>query len=333
MPNPLFSTYTQGENRVTSTLIAVLQHINNQLAEEVLEALIDESDFSLVSFDNQVTGIASVPDAAITSSTALWFETKTRRGAVDEDQLAAHLEVLDEGSAELRRLIVLTPDPERPEAVAALDEDRVVWANFDAVVDTIEAVLDRDVGSAEASLSVPTEREAFLLRELSRFIYDEELVSGQSDRVLVVAARKAWPEYEQYGLYFCQPNRSFKPVAHLAFYTDGEIKPVVPRVTGSVERVVLTADGVEECAALSAAQEARLLEVVAELRAAESERYGEAEKVLFLEEGVELEAPIPNDKTASDSDRTLAFVQGHRYVSFAGLTAEPDATTALEGSD
>ncbi len=36
MPNPLFSTYTQGENRATSTLIAVLQHINNQLAEDIL---------------------------------------------------------------------------------------------------------------------------------------------------------------------------------------------------------------------------------------------------------------------------------------------------------
>lgn len=43
MPNPLFSTYA-GENRVTSTLLAVLKSVNNQLAEDVLEVLADESD-------------------------------------------------------------------------------------------------------------------------------------------------------------------------------------------------------------------------------------------------------------------------------------------------
>jgi len=33
-----------------------------------------------VAFDNQVTGVDSVPAATITSSTALWFETETSRG-------------------------------------------------------------------------------------------------------------------------------------------------------------------------------------------------------------------------------------------------------------
>jgi hypothetical protein len=86
MPNPLFSTYTQGENRVTTTVMAVLEHVNNQLAEDILEVLTDESDLSLVSFDNQVTGVDSVPDVAIKSSTALWFETKTSRDAVDSEE-------------------------------------------------------------------------------------------------------------------------------------------------------------------------------------------------------------------------------------------------------
>lgn len=239
MPNPLFSTYTQGENRVTSTVIAVLENINNQLAEDVLEALTDESDLSLVSFDNQVTGVDSVPDAAIRSSTALWFETKTSRNSVDKQQLENHLKALEEGEADLQRLIVLTPDERIPNEVAEIDDERTIWVNFDSLVDTIETVLERDVGSVEASMSVPTEREAFLLRELVRFIYDEKLVSGKEDRVLVVAARKAWPEYEEHGLYFCQPNRSFKPVSYMAFYKDGKLEPVVPRVTDSVESIEL----------------------------------------------------------------------------------------------
>lgn len=333
MPNPLFSTYTQGENRVTSTVISVLEHVNNQLAEDILEALTDESDLSLVSFDNQVTGVDSVPDAAIKSSTALWFETKTSRDAVDKNQLENHLHALDEDTTELQRLIVLTPDSQLPDEVAALDDERVVWANFDRLTDTIETVLERDVGNAEASMSVPTEREAFLLRELSRFLYDEDLVSGKEDRVLVVAARKAWPEYQEHGLYFCQPNRSFKPVNHLAFYTDGEIKTTVPSVTGAIESIELTEEAIQNRADISQSQREQLLDTVATLRNMGSERYGETEKVIFLQEGIELERPVENDKTASDSDRTVAFVQGHRYVSLSKLQENPEYTTELEESD
>jgi len=333
MPNPLFSTYTQGENRVTSTLIAVLEHVNNQLAEDILEALTDESDLSLVSFDNQVTGIDSVPDAAIKSSTALWFETKTSRDAVDKEQLENHLHALEEDEAELQRLIVLTPDARLPDKVAAVDDERIVWANFDALIDTIETVLERDVGNAEASMSVPTEREAFLLRELSRFLYDEDLVSGKEDRVLVVAARKAWPEYQEHGLYFCQTNRSFKPVDHLAFYTDGGIKTAIPSVMGSIESIELTEETVRNHSNLSQSQREQLIDAVTQFRKEGSERYGETEKVIFLRDGIELNHPVKNDKTASDSDRTVAFVQGHRYVSFSKLQNNPEYTTELEDSD
>lgn len=333
MPNPLFSTYTQGENRVTSTVIAVLEHVNNQLAEDILEALTDESDLSLVSFDNQVTGVNSVPDATIKSSTALWFETKTSRDAVNKEQLENHLHALDENDAELQRLIVFTPDAQIPDEVATLDDERVVWTSFDSLVDTIESVLDRDVGDTEASMSVPTEREAFLLRELNRFIYDEDLVSGKEDRVLVVAARKAWPEYQEYGLYFCQPNRSFKPVEHLAFYKNGEIKTSVPKVSDSIESIELTEDTVREHTDLSQSQREQLLSAVEHMHKVGSERYGDTEKVIFLQDGIELEHPIQNDKTASDSDRTIAFVRGHRYVSFSELRENPEYTTELEDSD
>ena len=330
MTNPLFSTYTQGENRVTSTLLAVLEHVNSRLGEDILEALVDESDLSLVAFDNQVTGVESVPDAAIRGSTALWFETKTSRNAVRQSQLEDHLEALDQDPSDLQRLIVLTPDERVPSEVQAIDDDRLVWASFDTLVGTLESVLERDVGSAEASMYVPTEREAFLLRELMRFIYDEELVSGKEDRVLVVGARRAWDEYHTYDHYFCQPNRSFKPVSHLAFYKDGEIKAEVPRVTGSIESITLDEETVEDHPELSDHQEQSLLESVGKMRENESERYGETQKVLFLEPDLELDRAVQNDKTASDSNRTVAFVQGHRYVSLSTLRAGPRHTTELE---
>ena len=41
-----------------------------------------------------------------------------------------------------------------------------------------------------------------------------------------------------------------------------------------------------------------------------------------------LEQPVQNDKTASESDRTVAFVQGHRYV--PAFRDNPITTSALE---
>ena len=64
-----------------------------------------------------------------------------------------------------------------------------------------------------------------------------------------------------------------------------------------------------------------------------SERYEDTEKVLFLDEGLELDDTISNDKTASDSDRTVAFVQGHRYVSLSDLREGPQFTSGLEEDD
>ncbi|WP_254862267.1 hypothetical protein [Halovivax gelatinilyticus] len=336
MANPLFSTYAQGENRVTSTLMAVLENINNQLTEDLLEAVLDESDLALVTFDNQLVGDGSVPDAGIRSSASLLFETKTRPNEVDVGQLREHLSYLDDEDADTERLVVLTPDHEEPPALGDID-DRVVWANFDNVVNAVESILARDPGSTEQSFAVPTEREAFLLRELVRFLYEDaggQLVSGEEDRVLVVGARKAWPEFEAHGLYFCQPNRSFKPSRYLAFYTDGEIKPIVPKITDSIETVELTREGVENATSVTEVQREALRNAVDGLEAADADRYGSDQKVIFLDEDseIKLDGPVSNDKTAEGSDRTVAFVQGHRYVSASALRESPLTTSALEDS-
>jgi hypothetical protein len=307
-------------------MLAVFEHINNALLEDVLETVLDESDFSVITFENQVTGVESVPDAAIRSSTEVWFETKTARDAVGRDQLEHHLKALEEDGANLRRLVVLTPDVEQPAEVAAIDDSRVVWSNFDSLVDALEAILRRDGVTTEEAVAIPTEREAFLLRELVRFVYDEGLVSGQEDRVLVVAARRAWLEYQKCGIYLCQPNRSFKPVDHMSFYADGEIKPAVPRVTDRVDEVVLTEEGIEQHSELNRAQKDELLEILPSIE----ERHDPETQIIFLEDDFELDQAIENNKTAEDTSRRIAFVQGHRYVSFSALREQPSYTSELE---
>ena len=121
-------------------------------------------------------GDGSVPDTSIQNSTALWFETKTVPNSIDLEQIRSYLSGLRQEASDTQRLVVLTPDHSRPKKLDRIEDDRLVWTNFDQLVYAAESILARDHGSAEQSLEIPTVREAFLLRELVRFLYEEDLV-------------------------------------------------------------------------------------------------------------------------------------------------------------
>lgn len=145
--NPLFSTYRQGENRVTSSMLAVFERIDLSLLETILAAAAGEASPQMVSFTNQPPGRRSVPDARISAWFAYWFEVKTARNALGARQLADHLAILgDDGGDE--RLFVVTPDAEQPDAIATLSDARVVWFNFRSLSDAIDAAVSDPTGNA-----------------------------------------------------------------------------------------------------------------------------------------------------------------------------------------
>lgn len=53
MTNPLFSTYRQGENRVTGSLLAVFERISFALVEQILQQMLEEPEVDLLTFTNQ----------------------------------------------------------------------------------------------------------------------------------------------------------------------------------------------------------------------------------------------------------------------------------------
>lgn len=63
---------------------------------------------------------------------------KTSAGAVREEQLTSHLEDLD-GSYGDERLIVLTPDTDLPDGVAAVNDERVAWTSFRMISEAMPA--------------------------------------------------------------------------------------------------------------------------------------------------------------------------------------------------
>ena len=330
MTTPLFSPYRQGENRITGTLLAVLQRLRLPNIDRILRTLLEEDSFSLVSFQNQVKTEQSVPDALIRMGQvtgAVWIETKTNIGEVRRCQIENHLKSVGEGE----KLLVLTPDNDRPGILDQLEchQDRVVWSNFDTLVGAIEAILG-DVDDP------PTEREGFLLRELIAMLKADGLLSA-GPTVAIVAASSGWPMYQAVPAYRCAltlPLRSPGQMDYLGFYAQGEIKPVVPKVLEMIDQINLT--DAAQVSSLEEHQKAlanKLLQAID----GDPERlalFAGDFKVVFLSGSDDpktrkLKAPIPNDKR-SGSGKTVPFTFGKpRYVSLQALK-QATSTTHLE---
>lgn len=313
----IFSTYSQGENRVTASFLAVIRSLSLDRIQRLLGALLEQSEFELVRFDNQPSkGGDGVPDAIIQSSICLLLETKTERNGVNLPQIKRHLTRLDEATESTALLLVLTPDDARPTILEDLNDDRVVWASF--------ALLDQAINELlEDPKEVVSEREAFLLRELQSMLEAEGLLANPND-VVVVAARSAWDEYNDIHAYVCQPKRSFQQVIRIGFYSKQNIYPLVPMILETHDNVVIERD----------AHEGSLGVLVNRLLDEERREEGRTFKVFLLSapdstDTLKLPQPIPNDKK-SKTGKGTAFTMGQRYVASAALL-EAKTTTDLDG--
>lgn len=329
--NPLFSTYRAGENRVTSSLIAVFERIDPRLVEQILAAATGESTISLLSFANQVVAQhdgGTVPDASISANFRYLFEVKTTTNAVRKDQLVGHLQQLTGTHAD-EKLVVLTPDPAAPSALGDLADSRLLWASFAALTEAIDLVL-----------ADPTEligeQTRFLLRELQALFHADGLVDVTD--VVVVAARAAYPEYLQHSAYVCQPGRSFmKGLTHMGFYADSEIKPEIARIRYVEDNVVFTRDNADR---RSTSEDAGLVQVgrlIRKMLDLELRTDGEAYQVFLLssaadDETVQLPQPIKNT-AVSASGKNWAWTLGQRYTRLSALRTGPTDTTALAAAD
>ncbi len=323
----LFTTYSQRENRITASILAVFERLPFALVQQILQAVCEEPERSLLEFSNQPSGTESRPDGVIRASFAYWLETKVKSGAVKKSQIQAHLKALDADTGVThRRLLVLTPDAHKPKILAELEDERLVWANFEMLLSAFESIVNQG-GGWDGRL--PSEQDAFLLRELAQFLISEQLVGQDKGRVLVVAARTAWEDYERYGMYLCQPNRSFRPSAYLAFYGGRVIHRTIPKILEpAVERVVLSPEGLKEIPSEAAARLKPLLDA---LRAHSDQRLGKEVKVIFLSapddaETLRLPADIRHDQPG-------AFTQGQRYVSLESVQRHPGTTSDLMAYD
>ena len=211
----IFSSYSQGENRVTSSILAVLRLLSMPAFDYLVCRLVDEEN-SLHIVRNQPSGGGTgIPDGEISANYNILIETKTvaanNLGQDDIDQLKRHLKRLKVAENGTQALLYLTPHDSAPNIVGVINDSRLVWKSFED--------FDTLVGNLLLHENIKlSEIERFMLEQLHLMIEDEGLLPSR-DNVVVVGARTAWPMYQRHKVYICQPNRAFRNVEYIAFYT------------------------------------------------------------------------------------------------------------------
>jgi hypothetical protein len=157
------------------------------------------------------------------------------------------------------------------------------------------------------------------------------LLDDPSDKVVVVAARDALPEYLKHSVYICQPNRAFQRCIRFAFYANGKIDRRVPKILGQVEAV--SRDEIETRKDLTDLDRERLQNLLKNLERTRSDDWSQQLKIIFLSapdspDTLLLPDDVVNNLTTSDG-RSIAFTQGQRYVLLSRLEKGPTTTSEL----
>lgn len=305
--NPLFSTYRQGENRVTASMLAVFERIDSSLVGQLLAAASEESTLDWIQYRNQVGGSASVPDAEILGAFHYLFEIKVKPASLQLPQLRHHLKCFRDVPAQ--RLFVITPDGGEPAVIARVDDERVTWLSFLALDRAIAAML-------EDPARLVSEHDRLLLTELRGLFAAEKLLIAHD--TVIVAAKTAYPDYLRTASYVCQPGRSFRPgLRYLGFYSAGEIKPEIARIEYHEDGVVFSQKEARRLARSKRPVDRRIGGIMATLLGLGRRLEGGQFQLFVLSEPesaktIRRDAPIPHPPGPDGAIR--AWTQGQRYA-------------------
>lgn len=302
MDQSIFSTYSQGENRVTASIIQVLKNLPINVVEHFLIMLTNDNFKQFFSFKNQVKGIKSILDAEISADFKLLFETKRYPNSIKLEQLEDHLKFASKEKKTI--LVYITPDHSMPRE---LENKNVVWKSFHDLDGLISELL------AEPTL-ILSERDQFLLRNLQDFFSESELLP-EVDEIVVVAASKAWPEYQKYGLYICQAERHFRQVQLMGFYSEGKVQKSIAKIDKCIDNFKLSAESLKDDTNLN-----DKLKIWLEDNPSAKNTQIQVFDLSEVEstDTISLNKPIVND-LKNAKGRGYAFTQGQRYVLLSQL--------------
>ncbi len=223
-----FQRFSQAENHATNNTLLILRYFYQSSPLKLQNVLTSLTDTELaigVTFDQQIKGIASVPDALISQEPLnIYIETKVGEN-LDIDQIKRHLISISEAlpRAAMPILIGLTKEaisPEqRAECIKSADEKKIGFASV-TFTEVVEALRTQ----CEPYEAVLTN----IIDDYENFLASENLLETRNTKMAVFPCGTSFEDNKQYGLYYepISRRRRLKASKILGIYRNKKVELV-----------------------------------------------------------------------------------------------------------
>jgi hypothetical protein len=236
-----FQRYSQKENHATNNTMLLLGHFYQASPfklERALNSLIGQELAIGLSFEQQVRGQGSVPDALI-SQNGFRVYVETKRGAdLDVSQIQAHLDHISETHVEGKEdiLLGLTKTP----IIPSQENELLEYAKNKSVVFsaiTFSQIVDALKGECSTSDQILVE----VLDDYEEFLRSEDLLNDSNRWLAIFPCGQSYGENRDFGIYYTDPKRPVRRVGDLiGIYAQKTVSLI-----GEVIAVVLSSPAAE----------------------------------------------------------------------------------------
>ena len=239
-----FQRYHSKENVDTSNTMLMLSRLYNYNADKFFSMLntlvLREDESPEISFDLQVAGDNSVPDAVISQkSFKVVVETKLYN-QFDKQQLVNHLKQF--GSEDIKVLLTIDPKPMKQqlfdEMVIELkkynseNKERLIRPikhinlTFEQLVEAMEDIIDdRDM----EIISV--------LDDFKKYCFDEKLIPDSHKWMRAIVAGTTFQDNIDLNLFYDQESRKYSEHGYVGLYKDKSIRAI-----GKLKKTILAVE-------------------------------------------------------------------------------------------
>lgn len=228
-----FQRYHSKENVDTSNTMLMLSRLYNYNADKffsMLNALILQEDESPeISFDLQVAGDESVPDAIISQkSFKIVVETKLYN-QFGKQQLMNHLKQF--GSEDIKVLLTIDPKPMKADLFAEMASEIKKYNadNINRLIHPIKHVNLTFEQLVEAMEDIIDDRDTEIisvLDDFKKYCFDEKLIPDSYKWMRAIVAGTTFNDNMELNLFYDQESRKFSEHGYVGLYMDKSIRAI-----------------------------------------------------------------------------------------------------------
>ena len=228
-----FQRYHSKENVDTSNTMLMLSRLYNYNADKffaMLNALIlGQDETPEITFDLQVVGDESVPDAIISQkSFKIVVETKLHN-QFQQDQLEKHLTQF--GTEEIKVLLTLDPKPMKE---SLMDSFGIVLKKYNAdrineiktPIRHVNITFEQLVAAMEDIVDERDSEIMAVLDDYKKYCFDEKLIPDDGNWMRAIVAGTTLEDNLKYDFYYDQASRGYSGHGYIGLYKGKSIRAI-----------------------------------------------------------------------------------------------------------